>query len=89
MEQGIMIPEIEATFINFVKITEVDGIDYIVHLLNNYTGKTWVFKIYKSLWEKAMEIRKVVPLEVTVSNLEEEAKKRKEEEDKKIASAYM
>lgn len=82
-------PEIEATFINFVKVTEVDSVDYIVHLMNTYTGKTWVFKIYKNLWDKAMEIRKVVPLDITVSNWEKEEEERKKEEEKKIDSAYM
>lgn len=82
-------PEIEATFINFVKVTEVDSVDYIVHLMNTYTGKTWVFKIYKNLWDKSMEIRKVVPLDITVTNAEKELEKLKEENEKKITSAYM
>lgn len=84
-------PEI-ATFINIVKITEVDSVDYIIHLVNNYTGKNWVFKIYKDLWEKAMEIRKIVPLEITITDAEKEAEKakaEKEKKEKKIASVYM
>jgi len=79
----------KATFINVVKITEVEGVDYIVHLMNNYTGENWVFKIYKSLWDKSMEIRTVVPLEVTITSLEKEVKKKKEEIEDKIASVYM
>lgn len=64
--------EIKATFVNIVKITQVDEIDYIFHFFNTYSGERWVFKLYKALFDKGFEIRKIVPLEVTTSEDEED-----------------
>ena len=54
-----------ATFINVVKITEVKGFDYIVHFQNTFSGKAFVFKIYKDLFDKAMEVRDIDELKIT------------------------
>jgi len=51
-----------ATFINVVKITEVKDFDYIIHFYNSFSKKTFVFKVYKDLFDKAMEIRDVSDL---------------------------
>lgn len=81
---------VETDFINLVKITEVKDIDYVIHLLNTYTGKAWVFKIYKELFDKAMEVRTINNLDVTItSDKEEEEKKKSDEKKKKIASVYV
>ena len=54
-----------ATFINVVKITEVKGFDYIIHFQNTFDGKAFVFKIYKDLFDKAMEVRDIDELKIT------------------------
>ena len=54
-----------ATFINVVKITEVKGFDYIVHFQNTFSGEAFVFKVYKELFDKAMEIRDIDELKIT------------------------
>ncbi len=77
---------VEARFINLVRITEVKDIDYIIHLFNSYSGEAYVFKIYKALWEKAMEIRTIEDLDITVSDDKEERSKK---EQAKITSAYI
>lgn len=65
---------IETDFVNIVKITQVADVDYIIHFFNTYSNKAWVFKVYKSLFDKGMEIRKLSPLDITVSNSEDEKK---------------
>ena len=81
---------VETDFINLVKITEVKDIDYIIHFLNTYTGKAYVFKVYKELFDKAMEVRTINNLDVTItSDKEEEEKKKSDEKKKKIASVYV
>jgi len=55
--------KIQTDFINAVRITEVKDVDYILHFYNSYSGKAWVFKLYKDLFDKAMEDRSIVPLE--------------------------
>lgn len=64
--------KIETDFINVVKITQVGEVDYIFHFYNTYSGKRWVFKVYKPLFDKGMEIRKKIELEITTSADEEE-----------------
>jgi len=87
-----MSENVDATFINIVKITEIKDIDYLIQLVNTYNGKVWVFKIYKDLWESAMRVRSIEPLQVTITDDEEKAKekkkKKKEEEEDKIAKVY-
>jgi len=58
---------IETNFINMVKITQVGDVDYILHLFNTYSNEAWVFKIYKPLFDKGMEIRKVLPFTITTT----------------------
>ncbi len=83
-----MIPA-ESTFINIVKITEIKDVDYIVHLVNTYSGKMYVFKIYKDLWESAMKARSIDPLVVTITDDDKEKEKKKKEKEDKIAKVYM
>lgn len=88
MEQRLIVVDVESTFINIVKITEIKDIDYIVHLVNTYTGKAYVFKIYKDLWESAMRVRKIDKLEITITDDEEEEKEKEKEKDDRIAKVY-
>jgi len=82
--------KVKAEFINFVKIVEVKDIDYIIHFINIYNGKTYVFKVYKELFDKAMEVRKVSELEITVTNDKPKAKEQKEEDmAPDVAMVYM
>jgi len=87
-----MVENVDATFINIVKITEIKDIDYLVQLVNTYNGKVWVFKIYKELWESAMRARSIEPLTVDITDDEEKAKEKKQKENKekedKIAKVY-
>jgi len=87
-----MVDNVESTFINIVKITEIKDVDYIIHLVNTYTGKMWVFKIYKDLWESAMRVRSIEPLNIDITDDEEKAKEKKEKKEKekedKIAKVY-
>ena len=62
---------VETTFINIVRIIEVTDIDYIIHFINTYNGKIYVFKVYKELFDKAMEVRKVIDLDITITSDEE------------------
>ena len=62
-----LLQNIETDFINVVKITQVGEVDYIIHLFNTYSGKRWVFKVYKPLFDKGMEIRKIINLEIQTS----------------------
>lgn len=64
--------ELKANFVNIVRITEVRDIDYIIQFFNTYSGESYVFKVYKELFDKAMEIRKIIDLEITVAKDEEE-----------------
>lgn len=64
--------KIETDFINVVKITQVGDVDYIFHFFNTYSGKRWVFKVYKPLFDKGMEIRREIELEVQTSEDEDE-----------------
>lgn len=80
---------LETDFINLVKITEVKDVDYIIHLFNSYSGKAYVFKVYKDLFDKAMEIRKINPLDITVTNdKDKEKEKIEEEKEERIASIF-
>ncbi|KKM16489.1 hypothetical protein LCGC14_1685410 [marine sediment metagenome] len=87
-------PGTTARFINIVKITEIKDIDYIVHLINTFSGESWVFKIYKDLWESAMEIRKIDKLSIITSKEDEDTKKKEDEDKKKeklskVAKVYI
>ena len=73
----IKLKDIEARFVNIVKITQVGDFDYIIHFFNTYSGERWVFRVYKVLFDKGMEIRRKIKLEVVTS---EEEKERKAEE---------
>jgi len=73
--------DIETDFINVVKITQVGEIDYIIHLYNTYSGKRWVFKVYKDLFDKGMEIKNVIDLSI-------ETPENKEENEVKENGAY-
>ena len=76
---------VETDFINIIKITQVGEVDYVMHLFNTYSNKAWVFKIYKPLFDKGMEIRKIIELKITTSEEEdEEEKKEKLENGAKI-----
>jgi len=67
-----------ATFINIVKITEVNGFDYTIHFYNSFSDKTFVFRVYKDLFDKAMKIRTVSELDIkTGEEVESEIKKGK------------
>ena len=80
----------EVNFINIVKIIEVKDIDYIIQFVNNYNSKVYVFKVYKELFDKAMEVRKVSELEITVTNDKQKAKEQKEEDmAPDVAMVYM
>lgn len=79
---------VETDFVNLVKITEVKDVDYIIHLFNSYSGKAYVFKIYKDLWDKAMEIRTIEDLDITVTDDKEKEKEKQEQEEEKIASIF-
>ncbi len=70
--------EIETDFVNIVKITQVGEVDYIFHFFNTYSGKRWVFKLYKLLFDTGFEIRKIIPLEITTSS---------DKEDKEVKEA--
>lgn len=85
----IMPGKVKAEFINFVKIVEVKDIDYVIHFINTYNGKTYVFKVYKELFDKAMEVRRVQELDVTVTSdkIKEDSKKKDIEPD--VAMVYM
>ena len=61
-KDNIIIPLTD--FINVVKITEVKGFDYIIHFFNSFSNKAFVFKVYKDLFDKAMEIRDVDELTI-------------------------
>lgn len=61
-----------ATFVNVVKITEVKGFDYIIHFYNSFSGKAFVFKVYKVLFDKAMEIRDINELDIKTGEEVEE-----------------
>ncbi len=64
--------KIETDFVNIVKITQVGEVDYIFHFFNTYSGKRWVFKLYKLLFDTGFEIRKIIPLEITTSSDEKD-----------------
>ena len=84
-----MLPEPTVDFVNLVKIIEVRDIDYIVQFINNYNSKVYVFKVYKELFDKAMEVRKIIDLDITVTSdkIEEDMKEKKIEND--VAMVYM
>ena len=84
-----MSPNSEVAFINIVKIVEIKDIDYVIHFINTYSGKTYVFKVYKELFDKAMGVRSVIELDVTITSdkTEEVLKKKKLEPD--VAMVYM
>ena len=67
---------IEANFINIVKITQVGEFDYILHLFNTYSDEAWVFKIYKPLFDKGMEIRRKIDLKIVTSDDKEDKKEK-------------
>jgi hypothetical protein len=69
-----------ATFVNLVKIIEVTDIDYIIHFYNTYSKQEFIFRVYKKLLDKAMEIRKIIDLEVTVAGKQDEETGRQEGE---------
>lgn len=62
-----LLKTIETDFINVVKITQVGEVDYVLHLFNTYSGKRWVFRIYKALFDKGMEIRRKIKIEIETS----------------------
>lgn len=74
----------KATFINIVKIIEVKDMDYTFQFYNIYTGKRYVFKVYKDLFDKAMEIRKITELDVRIISEDKEKKKEKDDNGVKI-----
>jgi len=66
----------EANFINIVKVLEIEDMDYTFQFFNIYTGKRWVFKIYKALFDKSMEVRKISHMDIRIIDDEEESKKK-------------
>lgn len=76
---------VETDFVNIVKITEVRDIDYIIHFINTYNGDIHIFKVYKELWDKAMEIRTVQDLSITVGSEEKD----KAKEENKTAKIFI
>ena len=93
MEQGKIMPLIpklpKTNFMNVIRITEVKDIDYILQFLNNFNGESFVFKVYKDVFDKAMEIRTIIDLKVQVTSDKEEEELKKEKMEKKITSVYM
>ena len=76
-------------FVNGVKITEAEGLDYVFHFYNSYSGKAWVFMLHKELFDKGMEIRKIIPLEIRTSEeIEEEIKNKKDKKDNNGVKIY-
>ena len=71
---------VETNFINIVKITQVGECDYILQLFNTYSDEAWVFKIYKQLFDKGMEIRNIIDLKIITSE---------DEADKKVKGAEL
>jgi len=65
---------VETNFINIVRITQVGEYDYIIHLFNTYSDEAWVFKIYKPLFDKGMEIRNIIDLKIITSEDEADTK---------------
>jgi len=61
-KDNIIIPLTD--FINIVKIREIKDIDYIIHFYNSFSNKVFIFKVYKKLFDKAMEIRDVDELTI-------------------------
>jgi len=59
---------VETDFINMVRISEIKDMDYTITFYNSYSDKTFVFKVYKVLFDKAMELRKISELEVKTSD---------------------
>jgi len=68
----IKLKDIKATFVNIVKITQVGDVDYIFHFFNTYSGERWVFKLYKVLFDTGFDVRKIIPLEVTIAEGEDD-----------------
>ena len=79
-----LLKSIETDFINVIKITQVGEVDYILHLFNTYSGKRWVFKIYKPLFDKGMEIRRKIELTIQAQE-DEEVTEVKEDEPEMYA----
>ena len=75
---------IETDFINVVKITQVGNVDYVMHLFNTYSNKVWIFRIYKPLFDKGMEIRTKMPLKIITSADEKEEDDEEEENGAKM-----
>jgi len=76
----------EANFINIVKVLEIEDMDYTFQFYNIYNGKRWVFKIYKALFDKSMEIRKISPMNIKI--IDEEKEKKKIEKDNNGVMIY-
>ena len=80
----IKLKDVDARFVNVVKITQVEEFDYLIHFFNSYSGERWVFKVYKALFDKGMEIRRTIKLQVITS--EEEKEEKEKDKDKKEES---
>ena len=80
----------KTNFINLVKIIEVKDIDYIIQFVNTYSGETHIFKVYKELFDKAMEIRRITELDITTSNDEPKKENSKKEDiEPDLAMVYV
>ena len=70
------------TFINMLKITEVKDFEYTIHFHNTFSNKVFIFRIYKELFDKAMEIRDIDELNIkTGKDIVEGKKKAKQDEN--------
>lgn len=76
-------------FINFVKIVEVKDIDYVIHFINTYNGETYIFKVYKELFDKAMEVRRVTDLDITTISDKQKEDMKKEDMKPDVAMVYV
>jgi len=79
----------ETNFVNIIRILEIEDMDYIFQFFNIYTGKRWVFKVYKALFDKAMEVRKVSPMNIKLINEEEEEEGKKKIKDNNGVKIYV
>jgi len=85
----IMPSKPKCDFINFVKIVEVKDIDYIIQFVNTYNGKSYTFKVYKELFNKAMEVRRITDLDITIASDKIKEDSKKEDMEPDVAMVYV
>ena len=78
-------PQQITDFVDAIKILEIKNRDYLFTFVNGFTGNTYVFRIYKEVFDKMMEKRAVVDMKVNVFDSDKHINEIKEEVNKMVS----